>query len=230
MSELTERVADANRHYAEWRKGGAVDYMIRCEGRWHRAAINLWPDLLAEVEQLRGGPPELWECPDCAFAMDAAHRDEGGGYTCPNCEGIALRAERDAALAREAALREALTDLLPAADAIEAAGTCLSRAQGCTCYCCTEALPHIEGYLCVASHVQALAERQAAPSAAVLRTVAAVAWAAAEGARRAHQPCPVCQMGGSVNCAEMGRLRDGERDTWRAYRAACAGKGEDDAK
>lgn len=71
MSDLAERVAEANRHYDEWRKGGAVDYMIRCEGRWHTAAINVWPALLAELERLRRYAPlgEAWLAWDAALGI-----------------------------------------------------------------------------------------------------------------------------------------------------------------
>jgi hypothetical protein len=36
----------------------------------------------------------LWECPDCAFAFDAMHKDEDGGYSCPVCEVARLTRER----------------------------------------------------------------------------------------------------------------------------------------
>jgi hypothetical protein len=53
----------------------------------------------------------LWVCPDCAFAFDAVHCDEGGGYSCPMCElrqcegdlGVAVR-EAQAARAALAAV------------------------------------------------------------------------------------------------------------------------------
>jgi len=44
------------------------------------------------------------ECPDCAFTFDAAHEDEGGGYSCPLCSEIALQAEVER-------LREALDSI-----------------------------------------------------------------------------------------------------------------------
>jgi len=41
------------------------------------------------------------ECPDCAFTFDATHEDKDGGYSCPQCDQLALQAENDR-------LREAL--------------------------------------------------------------------------------------------------------------------------
>lgn len=34
----------------------------------------------------------LWQCPDCAFAFDAAHEDSDGGHTCPCCAEARLTA------------------------------------------------------------------------------------------------------------------------------------------
>lgn len=36
---------------------------------------------------------EFWTCPNCAFSFDAVHKNEDGGYSCPNCEEARLRAE-----------------------------------------------------------------------------------------------------------------------------------------
>lgn len=47
-----------------------------------------------ERETVRGNDGREWnrqrsvdcvECPDCGFTFDAAHRDEDGTYSCPNC-------------------------------------------------------------------------------------------------------------------------------------------------
>jgi hypothetical protein len=47
-----------------------------------------------ERETARGNDGREWnrqpgvdcvECPDCGFTFDAAHRDEDGTYSCPNC-------------------------------------------------------------------------------------------------------------------------------------------------
>ena len=43
------------------------------------------------------------ECPKCAFTFDATHEDEDGGYSCPQCDQLALQAENER-------LREALRE------------------------------------------------------------------------------------------------------------------------
>ena len=48
-------------------------------------------ELEAEVKRLKAA---LWQCPDCAFAFDAAHHADGkpGEYTCPACAEARLEA------------------------------------------------------------------------------------------------------------------------------------------
>jgi len=35
------------------------------------------------------------ECPSCGFCMDADHEDMSGGYSCPVCAEMRLRAENE---------------------------------------------------------------------------------------------------------------------------------------